>query len=268
MIKIAIHGVPRSGTSWIGEVINSAPQTIYRFQPLFSYALKGYLTEVSSKNEIESFFSGLEHVDDDFINQSEKRQTGHFPNFEKGEATHIAYKEVRYINILSNLMSKTDDVYLCGVIRNPLSVINSWLRAPLEFRADLGWSEIEEWRFAEKKNKKWVEEYNGYEKWKEAAYIFRQLKLQYPGRVHIIKYSNFLADPVEETKILFGFLGLSLTEQTINFLSQSSTRNNNEPYSVYRSYQSDDKWKIQLNPQIIEQIKSDLSGTELQEYID
>ena len=48
-IPVAIHGVPRSGTSWIGEIINSSPNVLYKFQPLFSYALKDFLTTFSKK---------------------------------------------------------------------------------------------------------------------------------------------------------------------------------------------------------------------------
>ena len=40
---ILITGVARSGTSWIGQIIDSSPEVVYRFQPLFSYAFKGFL---------------------------------------------------------------------------------------------------------------------------------------------------------------------------------------------------------------------------------
>ena len=150
--KVAVHGVPRSGTSWVGEILNSSPNTAYRFQPLFSYAHKAYLDNTSTKEDIAQFFSRLRNCDDDFTNQKAKRNSGDFPQFRKQKITHVIYKEVRYLNILFNLMRKTEDVLLISVIRNPLSVINSWLRAPREFRRDLGWSEIEEWRYALKKN--------------------------------------------------------------------------------------------------------------------
>ena len=37
MKNVAIFGVPRSGTSWLGQIFNSSPMVAYRFQPLFSY---------------------------------------------------------------------------------------------------------------------------------------------------------------------------------------------------------------------------------------
>ena len=48
LVRVAIHGPPRSGTTWIGEIVNSSPRTIVKYQPLFSYALKDYLSPGSS----------------------------------------------------------------------------------------------------------------------------------------------------------------------------------------------------------------------------
>lgn len=268
LTKIAIHGVPRSGTSWIGEILNSSPFTIYRFQPIFSYALKDFLTPSSNKDDIEDFFRHLKTIEDDFINQIEKRSSGAFPQFNKKTPTHLVYKEVRYINILPNLMRRTKDVHLCAVIRNPLSVINSWLRAPREFRANLGWNEMEEWRYAIKKNLNKPEEYNGYEKWKESTLLFQHLKRQYPDRVHLLNYAAFLADPLGETTKLYESLGLPITESTIQFVDNSQSTKNLDPYSVFRKHQTDDKWKAELNQAIANAIISDVTGTELQQYVE
>jgi hypothetical protein len=65
--KVAIHGVPRSGTTWLGEIINSSPKTAYRYQPLFSYAHKDFLTNASTKTEINEFFIRLLQCEDDFV---------------------------------------------------------------------------------------------------------------------------------------------------------------------------------------------------------
>lgn len=266
--RVAIHGVPRSGTSWIGEIFNSSPHTIYRFQPLFSYALKDFLTDTSTRKDVNKFFRRLEDIQDDFISQSAKRSSGDFPQFNKHRITHVIYKEVRYMNILFNLMLRAQDVYLCAVIRNPLSVINSWLKAPREFRADLGWSELEEWRYAPKKNLNKPEEFNGYEKWKESTLLFHQLKRQYPCRVHLLNYASFLSDRLGRTTEMFTSIGLPLTDSTKRFLELSSNQPNNDPYSVYRQNHSDNKWKEELNPIIADQIISDVEGTDLQRYID
>jgi hypothetical protein len=201
------------------------------------------------------------------MDQTAKRNSGDFPKFHKTQPTHIVYKEVRYMNILYNLMRRSESVFLCAVIRNPLSVTNSWLRAPREFRRDLGWDEQEEWRYALKKNLNRPEEFHGYEKWKEAANIFLQLKARYPSRVHVAQYSKFLTDVVEESEKLFGAVGLELTDQTREFLRQSSSSANSSPYSVFRADQRDDKWKTELHPRIAQQIVDDLKGSPLEEQL-
>ena len=110
--------------------MNSAPSVCYKFQPIFSYALKDFIGANSSAEEIESFFHVLEQTVDPFLDQSEARRDGVLPQFKKVAATHVAYKEVRYHNILPNMLRRCPNVKVIGVVRNPLSVISSWLAAP------------------------------------------------------------------------------------------------------------------------------------------
>ena len=118
-----------------------------------------------------------------------------------------------------------------------------------------------------KKNLNKPEEFNGYEKWKEATLLFLYLKKQYPDRVHVLEYAKFLTNLIEETKFLFSSLGIPLTKETTNFLRQSSTKKDEKPYSVFRSQQTNDRWKIELDPRIVKEIQSDLNGTALEKYV-
>ncbi|NJL77038.1 MAG: hypothetical protein HC892_20515 [Saprospiraceae bacterium] len=81
-------------------------------------------------------------------------------------------------------MNQDKGVKIVGLIRNPLSVINSWLKAPKEFKRELGWNELEEWRYAPSKNLDRKEEFNGFEKWKEVALLFIQLQQVYPEKIY------------------------------------------------------------------------------------
>ena len=36
-----IHGAPRSGTTWLGQLFNSHPAVKYCYQPFFSHAFRG-----------------------------------------------------------------------------------------------------------------------------------------------------------------------------------------------------------------------------------
>ncbi len=267
--RIAIHSVPRSGSTWLGEIFNSSEKTIYKLQPLFSYALKGRLDSKSTKLEIDKFFEELSIIEDDFIDQKLSKERGIVPIFYKSDIpTHIVYKEVRYHHILENLLLKDKGIKVIGLIRNPLSVINSWINAPKEFRRELGWSEVEEWKHAKKKNLDRVEEFNGYEKWKEVTVLFEKLIEQYPNRFYLLRYNELLINTESTIKKLFEFCNLEYGISTQNFLNVSTnTDQSSEAYSVFRNKQTDDKWVKELNPVISNQITKYLKGTEFEKYL-
>lgn len=266
---VAIHGVPRSGTSWIGEVVNSSPHVCYKYQPLFSYCHKNYLSECSAREDIESFFVRIESHSDEFTDQIHRRHAGEFPSFRKDHVTHVAYKEVRYHGILFNMMRRHDQLKLVAVIRCPIAVVASWYRAPREFRGDLGWKLDEEWRYAVKKNLNRPEEFNGFERWKDAAMIFVSLLQQFPERVHIINYALFKRDAQQSTQNLMRFLGLKNDPQTLQFVEESTSGSGVEkPYSVYRGSRSDAGAASVIGARIVGEIKADLEGSVLRQYID
>lgn len=162
------------------------------------------------------------------------------------------------------MLKKANDIYFLFIIRNPLSVISSWLNAPKEFRKDLGWIDLNEWRYAPLKNLDKPEEFNGYEKWKESTNLFIKLKNKYPSNVFLIKYAELLSNTYNVTQNIFNFLDLNIELQTSNFITNQKFSNN--PYSTYRKNQNDNKWKS-LNPIIINTIKEDLVNTDLEFFI-
>jgi len=268
MKKIAIHSVPRSGSSWVGQIFNSSPDVIFRFQPLFSYAFKDYLDANSSKEEIERFFHLITQSKDDFLLQNDKVEKGIYPIFSKNDnPTHIVYKEVRYHHILENMLNVDPDVIVVGIVRNPYAVINSFLNAPREFRKDLGWDELEEWRYAQKKNMNRSEEFFGYEKWKEVALLFQKLEERYPKSFYLLHYDVLLENMQKEVENLFNFCEIDMSEQTKEFLLQSTKNDKPDTYSVYKKKSADTGWKRSLNSIIIDEITKDLKDSGLEEYL-
>ncbi|MFW6272216.1 MAG: sulfotransferase domain-containing protein [bacterium] len=268
MKKIAIHSVPRSGSTWLGSILDSSPKVAYRFQPLFSYTHKSQLSESSSAEDIQKFFDDILNTDDDFVLQKEAIYKNLVPTFTKSTITHLVYKEVRYHNILKNLLKKDKEIKVLGIVRNPMAVINSWLNAPKEFKKELGWKVMEEWRYAPKKNLEKPEEFNGYEKWKEVAYLFEKLKNIYPDRFYLVKYDDLLKNTLNMVKDLFSFCELELEEQTIDFINKSKNIDkSNEKYSVYRTKYSDNQWENELPKEIVSEIRKDISKSSLSKYL-
>ena len=263
MKRIALHSVPRSGSSWVGSLLNAHEQVMYRFQPLFSDSFDAMINENSSKFEIIRFFDEMKRSSDPFINQLS------FNNPQKEIKTDreiLVYKEVRYHHLLENMLEQDEELIVIGLIRNPLAVIHSWLNAPKEFRKDLGWRELEEWEFADKKNKGRKEEYNGYAKWKEAAQLFERLKLKYNSRFYLLNYNTLLADTHLELIKLFDFLGVEFTIDVTQFINDTQSKNDDDKYSVYRTKKEDNDWVNGLNPIIVKKISEDLKTHHLSHY--
>ena len=268
MKRIAIHSVPRSGSSWVGQIFNSSADVNFKFQPLFSYAFKDYLVSTSSLKDINTFFELIANSNDPFLLQQDKVDKGSYPVFGKKEQPiSIAYKEVRYHHILKNMLKVDPDIIVIGIVRSPYAVINSFLNAPREFRKDLGWDELSEWQYADKKNLDRPEEFFGYEKWKEVALLFQELKKQYPDRFYLVRYDQLLTNSLQEVENIFDFCGIEVTDQTISFLKKSSQENQEDTYSVYKKKTTDDSWKKSLNPIIMDKISKDLKNNSLEEYL-
>ncbi len=264
--RIAVHSVPRSGSTWVGSIFDSHPKVVYKMQPLFSYAFKDRLSPVSDLEEINTFFEELELASDPFLDQLEGKKKNTIPSFSKTEPSTIVYKEVRYHHILKNLLSTDESIKIIGLIRNPFSVISSWLKAPKEFRRELGWRIDEEWRFALKKNLNRPEEFYGYEKWKEVTQLFLHLRKEFPRRFYLLKYEDLLKNTKKEVEKVFSFCNFELTPQTFDFIEKSSSINDADAYSVFKSKKTDDQWKKKLPSYIISEIKDDPDFKDLNMY--
>jgi hypothetical protein len=267
MKKIAIHSVPRSGSSWLGEIINSSPEVSYAFQPLFSYEFKSQLSDTSSVKDIEKFYVEISQTADSFVRQVEERALGRKPSFLKNNPLNIvAYKEVRYHYIIENLLRKDPQIKLIGLVRNPYAVINSWFNAPREFRCDLGWKLQEELMNANKKNRGKKEEYFGLNKWIETTSLFERLKATYPVNFCLVRYEELCRDTIPTVKKIYSFLELDYTEQTDNFLKMDKQVNGT--YSVMRNKMAEQPTKVQLSENIMSAMYDVLSKNNLSQYVE
>lgn len=253
---IGLYGVPRSGTSWLGEILNSSSELIYKFQPQFSYAFRDRITKDSTYEEMISSFQEMMVSQDDFINRKNERAEGKFPSFNKNphDIDILAYKEVRFLYDIHNLLENCSQFLLIGIIRNPIDTLNSWINAPKEYKQE--WVIEDEWRFAKLKNQNLQENFYGFEKWKEAVKIFNRMKNIYEERVYIIKYEDLVLNPKQETKNLFSFCGIKYEKQTDSFIDDSTTRQVDDAYAVYRNKSS--QYERYLSKTIEEEIMKEV----------
>lgn len=250
--------MPRSGSTWLGSILDAHPEIEYRYQPLFSYAFKGRLNEKSSRSEIVEFFGEIANSEDEFLLQIKEKRKGLVPEFKKSNAKLVAYKEVRYHNILEHLLQTDLELQVVGIIRHPLAVLNSWWKAPKEFRKDQNWDFSEEWMYAPSKNQGRKEEYNGFAKWLEVQKLFTYLKKTYPNRFFCLRYEELNERPIECISEIMKFLDLAMHETQRQFIFKSKQVRFPDPYSVFKGNSSENDWSNQLPPEIISLVKKRL----------
>jgi hypothetical protein len=264
MHKVALFSVPRSGSTWLGEMINSSPEVSYKFQPNIAYSFKYSLSESSNKSEIDFFFKELLETKDNFVNGelsiSSKKKSY---TFQKGNPTTLCFKETHYLHIIEHLL-ETSSIKIIGLVRSPFAVINSWLRSPKEFHQD--WNINKEWENASLKNQNLDSHFFGYKKWKEACFLFLKLKKLYPKQFYLVDYDDLIKNAEDEVRKIFNFMEISYTEQTSEFISKSSSYQTEDVYAVFRKKTDDLGWQSSL-PDFIElNIKKDTDFIKLNSH--
>jgi SAM-dependent methyltransferase len=264
--KLAIFGVPRSGTSWLAQMFNSHPDVVMRFQPLFSYAHKNQLDEHATGADIEQFYQDIHAGNDPFAGMTAPHFAAHPKDFQKNaQPTHICFKEAQSLHIIENMLAQCPDLRVMGICRSPMAVLASWMQAPREFSPH--WDIHEEWRSAPGKNNGNKELYFGYDKWKEGMQIFVDLARRYPQQFVLVKYDALLRAPHAVMRNLFDFCGLGWDRQVENFIVQSQSKHDDDPHSVYRIKTHDEAWTSVLPDDIAKTIEQDLRGSKLEQLL-
>ncbi|HMN04882.1 MAG: sulfotransferase domain-containing protein [Flavobacteriales bacterium] len=255
MNQIAIFSVPRSGSTWLGQIFNSHPEVLYRFQPNMAYSFPLTLSESSTEAEIQAFFEALRLTEDPFTTARISISGKPNPQFAKTSPTTLVFKETHYLYIIDNLI-RNSGTRVIGLVRSPFATMNSWIKAPKEFHPE--WDLEAEWLDAPKKNLGNPRNFFGYNKWKEGALLFLELQGKYPDRFMSVQYERLLAEKLPAVESLFRFCGLSMTEQTRAFIARSESKDDaQDTYSVFRTKTNDLAWKNGLPTFITEAIMAD-----------
>ncbi len=263
---ISIQSVPRSGSSWLGQIFKSSLQVAFRFQPLFSHAFKDRLGPASSREEILRFFKDIHGTSDPFVLQRDATLHVDYPAIEERvDATHLVMKEVRYNHIVRNLIERLPEIKVIGLVRHPCAVIDSWVHAPREFKPD--WSLDEQWRCGTLKNQGRPEEFFGFAKWKEVAELYLKLENERPDQMKAVRYADLNADPVLVSKDLFTFCGLEYGQATERFIQASRSKEGTDAYSVYRLQRPDVSWRSRLPEHIAIAIHDELRDGPLARFL-
>ena len=232
MNKVALFSPPRSGSSWIGSLLHSHPDVTFRFQPLFSYAHRGSISQASTEEDIKIATAEILNSSDPFATM----QTPYFsfiPDVAKSpKPSHLIWKETRYLDIAETLLSNSD-YRVIGLIRNPIDTLESWLNAPKEFAQH--WSVMDEWLDAPSKNLGKTENFFGFSKWLEATNLMLRIEKSFSSRFMLITYESFVDRPQRMVYELLEFCELPLTGGVTDFLNLTLAKGDTNQYSIYKS---------------------------------
>ena len=259
-------GMPRSGTSWLSQILDSSPNVRFRLSPLFSYEFKNYVNEASNREDWEYVLHGAYSSDNEFMNQTERRNAGQYPVFEQknSEPEYLVIKDTRFHNLLERMLQLFDNLKMLAIVRNPCAVIHSWLTAHREFPEDA--DPMKEWRTGSCR-KAGYGEFWGFDDWKTVTRLHMRLEQEMPDRFIIQRYEDLVSNSVSETKKLFRFVGLKYTDQTDSFLRQCHTKHVENEYAVFKNPNVMSRWRTELQPEICEAIIEEIKGTNLERFL-
>lgn len=262
---ILICGMPRSGTSWFGQIFDSSPDVAFRMEPLFSYRFKNVINKNSTKDDIISFFNNVYLTNDDFIHQKENRIKGSYCSFNKKESPdYLVVKTTRHHNLLERYLELIDNIEVISIVRHPCAVISSWINTDREFSSK-GCTVENDWRNGECR-KDGVGEFWGFNDWLSVTKQHVELSKKYHNFT-LLNYENLVNNPEAVVKELFMSIGIPYSQQTFNFLKNCHSSHNNDPYSVFKNKEVETAWKKKLDPKIAEEIINDTIDFGLTQFI-
>ncbi|PWW36480.1 sulfotransferase family protein [Chromohalobacter israelensis] len=251
MKTIIVTGMPRSGTSWVGQIFNSHPRIRFRMEPLFSYELKNCIDTDSTCQEVENFIRRAWESKSEFMLQAERVSSKSYPEFYKEKTDVLCFKTTRHHEMLQKYMECIDDIHIVAVVRNPCGAINSWIKSGKEF-SEKGCRVSQDW-LSGRCRKNDVGEYWGFNDWLFTTKQILELSNNHEN-FHMVKFSDIVTDPVQETNAIFNKCGVEVAGQTLSFLKDCHKTHNQDPYSVFKNKFVVDSWKSELPLEISREI--------------
>lgn len=263
---IWVNGLPRSGTSWLCQIVDSSEDVEFRMAPLFSFQFRNTMRVLDTAERWKQFFVDVYNSDDDWMAQKERRRVGSFPTFQKSEMPrpYLAIKDVRHHNFIEHLLALDIDLKVLHIIRDPRAAIHSWLTNPKEFPQEA--DPMAHWRSGDVRKIN-ENEFWGFDDWVKLSHKYHELRSKYPHQVSIVQYEQLVEHPISLTQEFFEELGLEFKEQSKDFLMNSTKGNSADPFSVFKNKAVLDKWRTGLHPEIASEIELELKGTDLEKYL-
>lgn len=263
---VLVCGMPRSGTSWLGQIFDSSADVAFRMEPLFAYKFKNIIDENSPKEDIINFFDNVYLTDDEFILQKETRKRGSYSFFNKKINPNVlVIKTTRHHNLIERYIELVDCIEIVSIVRHPCAVINSWINTDREFKSK-GCIVERDWKDGGCR-KDGVGEFWGFDDWLSVTKQHVELGNKYQNFT-IVEYAKLIKEPEVIVKNLFDRISIPYTQQTIDFLKSCHSNHQNDPYSVFKNKKVENIWKKSLNSRMVEEIIQDTKKFGLGQFVE
>ena len=176
----------------------------------------------------------------------------------------MVVKTTRHHCLLERYLKLIDNVEIISIIRNPCAVINSWINTDREFKKK-GCIEEIDWKNGNCR-KDSEGEFWGFDDWLSVTKKHLIFNEKY-SNFNIVKYADLVSKTEETVRNLFKRVGVPYSDQTVNFLRDCHGRHDDNPYSIYKSPDVENKWKKELSIKISEQIINETRKEGLGDFI-
>ncbi|MDY6782796.1 MAG: sulfotransferase [Cyanobacteriota bacterium] len=280
---IYLVGLPRSGTTWVGAVLNTSPGVKYFFEP-FNFR---FIPE--AKPHFRKYLRGDEQ-DEEFARYCRDAFAGRIENQHLTNHLNWLYKKWNWFpgrvaikDVNSLLMLEWIDSHMTQTIviimRHPCAVASSWLRLwggpqkGLETFLDILLKQPQLMQDYLSPFEEVIKTASGFWQkigafWGAMYYVALEQQKKHPNWL-VVQHEEFCQNPTQAYGKLFKQLDLPWSARTHNFLEISTGKKSKNPFVTQRiSSQESDKWKQELEPWQIEEVKKIARPFNIQYYTD
>jgi len=253
-------GMPRSGTTWLSQIVESSPDFVVRLSPPYSYDYRGVLTEESTEADWVAVLDGALRSSDRFLTQDWRRESGELPTVDNSHATRLGVKDTRFHDLYLAGMEVLPRARLVYIVRHPAATLWSW-RSCKEFPAGADFAA--EWRSGACRKVEGPGEFWGFDDWLQLALRYRAAAERDPERYLVVSYRDLVRDPVGGAEQILAFGGAPMTAETRQFLTDTRSSVNDSPYSVFRGSTDGDGWRADFPADILREIERETEAAGL-----
>lgn len=280
---IILASVERSGSSWLGKILDSNPYTLYKFEPFHPEfgAIKElpFIIAPGTKAHADHLLEGIARLPTAQSKWLDKK-----PRFPKRffylEKARLVFKTVRSslrLRWMSEVLESPQIVY---ILRNPFGYVNS-LKTTATKETFPEYGDLKKFEMVRR------DPYFGkyFEMFVPDDYASRSIiqretlfwllrvgsvleDFSNSETLKIIIYEDLCQTPLKVIKEVFDFLELEVTRQTKEFIRESTmVCEASTPYSIYRNpRESMNKWQAELSEDEQSEIAATLNHSDIMKY--